>query len=245
MVRILGGRVRLKIEFRVRECGFHDSTHPHFATRFPALHQPITFEREVELQPYAMDAALVTNEQYAAFLTASGYKPREPAAFLKHWVNDAPPPGFDDHPVVFVSLADARAYARWAGKRLPTEDEWQFAAQGSDGRRYPWGNEMLPGRCNGGETGGTTSVRAFPDGRSPLGCYDMCGNVWQWTESERSDGRTRFAILRGGSFYRRGGSAWYFDDGPQPVTFAAKLLLHWPGLDRSANVGFRCATSHS
>lgn len=244
MVRIPGGRVRLKIEFRVRECGFHDSTHPHFATRFPALHQPITFEREVELQPYAMDAALVTNTQYAAFLTASGYQPREPAAFLKHWVNNAPPPGFEDHPVVFVSLADARAYARWAGKRLPTEDEWQFAAQGSDERRYPWGNEMLPGRCNGGETRGTTPVRAFPDGRSPFACYDMCGNVWQWTESERSDGRTRFAILRGGSFYRRGGSSWYFDDGPQPVTFAAKLLLHWPGLDRSANVGFRCATSN-
>jgi len=243
MIRLAGGRVRLRTEFRVRECGFHGSTHPHFATRFPALHQTMAFEREVELKPYAMDATLVTNAAYARFRAATNYQPRDPDSFLKHFVNGGPPSGQEDHPVVHVDLDDARAYARWAGKRLPTEEEWQLAAQGNDGRRYPWGDEMLPGRCNGGEAGGTTPVRAFPDGRSPSGCYDMCGNVWQWTESERSDGRTRFAILRGGSFYRRGGSAWYFDEGPQPVTFAAKLLLHWPGLDRCANVGFRCAST--
>lgn len=241
MVQIPGSRVRLKIEFRVRECGFHDATHPHFAVSAPALHGPIAFDREVELKPFALDATLVTNAQFASFLAASGYRPRERARFLDHWVDGAPPRGLEEHPVVHVDLDDARAYARWAGKRLPTEEEWQFAAQGTDGRRYPWGSEMLPGRCNGGEGGGTTPVLAFPEGRSPYGCYDMCGNVWQWTESERSDGRARFAMLRGGSFYRRGGSAWYFDEGPQPVTFAAKLLLHWPGLDRSANVGFRCA----
>ena len=82
-------------------------------------------------------------------------------------------------------------------------------------------------------------MTAFPQGRSPFGCYDMCGNVWQWTESQRSDGRTRFCIIRGGSFYRARGSDWYMDGGPQPCAFAAKFLLTWPGLDRCATIGFR------
>ena len=241
MVAIPGGRVRLKTRFRVRECGFYDATHPHFATSFPALHQPMTFEREVHLKPFALDVHLVTNAEFAHFLQASGHQPADPTHFLRHWVNHAPPPERAQHPVVYVDLTDARAYAKWAGKRLPTEEEWQFAAQGREERRYPWGETIEPGRCNDGSTRGTTPVGTFPEGRSPFGCHDLCGNVWEWTESERSDGRTRFAILRGGSFYRRGGSAWYFDEGPQPADFAAKLLLGSPGLDRCANVGFRCA----
>ena len=142
--------------------------------------------------------------------------------------------------MVYVDLDDARAYAAWAGKRLPTEEEWQYAAQGGDGREYPWGNELRAGRCNRGETGGTTPVKAFPAGRSPCGCYDMCGNVWQWTESERSDGRTRFCIIRGGSYFTAKGSNWYVDGGPRPANFATKFLLMWPGLDRCATIGFRC-----
>ncbi|MCZ7635587.1 MAG: formylglycine-generating enzyme family protein [Verrucomicrobia bacterium] len=241
MVPVSGGRVRLTTVFRVRECGFYDATHAHFETRFPSLHGQQSFERDVVLSPFAIDVTPVTNSQFARFLQASGYQPGDPANFLKHWVEGAPPPGREDHPVVYVDLDDARAYARWAGKRLPTEEEWQFAAQGPDQRHYPWGNDWKADHCNGGQSGSTTPVMAFPQGRSPFGLYDLCGNVWEWTESERRDGRTRSAILRGGSFYRRGGSAWYFDEGPQPVTFAAKLLLHWPGLDRCANIGFRCA----
>ena len=141
---------------------------------------------------------------------------------------------------VYVDLDDARAYAAWAGKRLPTEEEWQYAAQGPNGLKYPWGNQMEAGRANGGETGGTTPVRAFPNGCSPFGCYDMCGNVWQWTESERSDGRTRFCILRGGSYFAAQGSNWYVDGGPRPTDFATKFLLMWPGLDRCSTIGFRC-----
>ncbi len=68
----------------------------------------------------------------------------------------------------------------------------------------------------------------------------MCGNTWEWTESQRSDGRTRFAILKGGSYYQAEGSHWYADGGPRPSNFAAKFLLMWPGLDRCATIGFRC-----
>jgi len=230
----------MKVEFRVRECGFYES-HPDTPPSLPPLHTTIVLERKVELAGYAMDLTPVTNAQYAAFLQASKYRPRHAENFLRHWVRGAPPAGREDHPVVCVDLDDARVYARWAGKRLPTEEEWQYAAQGPEALKYPWGQEMKTGVCNAGATGSTTSVTAFPEGRSPFGCYDLCGNVWEWTESERSDGRTRFAILRGGSYYTARGSAWYTDGGPRPNNFALKFLLLWPGLDRCATVGFRCA----
>jgi formylglycine-generating enzyme required for sulfatase activity len=144
---------------------------------------------------------------------------------------------------VYIDLEDARTYARWAGKRLPTEEEWQHAAQGFEELTYPWGVDFIPNRCNDGATGATTPVRAFPDGRSPFGCYDMCGNVWEMTESERTDGRTRFCILKGGSYYRATGSEWYADGEAQPNVFSAKMILSSPGLDRCATIGFRCAAS--
>lgn len=240
MAEIPAAEFTLKATFRTREAGFYESTNP-FPLTFSKLHAPVTFERPAVLCRFALDFAPVTNAQYAEFLKASGYRPRHPENFLKHWQDGRPPAGKEDHPVVYVDLDDARACARWAGKRLPAEEEWQFAAQGPEGRRYPWGNELLPGRCNSGEGGGTTGVAAFPEGRSPFGIYDLCGNVWEWTESERSDGRTRFAILKGGSYYQAKGSDWYFDGGPRPNDFAAKMLLLWPGLDRCATIGFRCA----
>jgi formylglycine-generating enzyme required for sulfatase activity len=190
MVEVSAVTLELNIEMRVRECGFYDSTPPsgdvyNFQTR--------RFRRTVAFPRFAMDETLVTNAQFAQFLKANRYRPAHAENFLKHWTQGRPPAGLEDHPVVYVDLDDARAYANWAGKRLPTEEEWQCAAQGADGRQYPWGEQMEPGRCNAGETGGTTPVKAFPRGRSPFGCHDMCGNVWQWTESERSDGRTRFS----------------------------------------------------
>jgi formylglycine-generating enzyme required for sulfatase activity len=195
MVEIPAASLELSLDMRVRECGFYDSMPPaHHELQDSYNFHVKNFRRRVELKRFAIDETPVTNILFARFLNASGYRPRHRENFLKNWQSGRPLPGDEEHPVVYVDLDDARAFARWAGKRLPTEEEWQYAAQGTDGRRYPWGDAMEPGRCNGGETGGCTPVKSFPAGRSPFGCYDMCGNVWQWTESERSDGRTRFCI---------------------------------------------------
>ncbi len=231
----------IQTEMRVRECGFYASA-PSAGHRLGASyeHRLERFERKLSLGRYAIDVTPVTNAQFAEFLRRSGYRPRHPENFLKHWRHGHAPVGQGDHPVVYVSLEDARAYALWAGKRLPTEEEWQYAAAGSRGLRYPWGDEMRPNCCNDGSTGGTTPVRAFPEGKSPFGVLDLCGNVWEWTESERSDGRTRFALVKGGCWYRATGSNWYFDGGPQTNQYSAKFLLMWPGLDRCSTVGFRC-----
>lgn len=241
MVEIPPATVELNIAMRVRECGFYDSAPP-AQGGFDGGYQfrVRNFPRRVEFNRFAMDETPVTNAQFARFLQASGYHPKHTENLLKHWKGGQPPPGKEDHPVVYVDLDDAWAYARWAHKRLPTEEEWQYAGQGNDGRTYPWGETLEPGRCNGGETGGTTPVKAFPGERSPFGCYDMCGNVWQWTSSYRSDGHTRFCIIRGGAFYAAKGSGWYVDGGPRPVNFATKFLLSWPGLDRCSTIGFRC-----
>ncbi len=236
MAEIPSGEFNMAVTFRIRECGSYEpETDP------ANLHKPLVFHRQVHLAEYALDLTPVTNAQYLKFLKESGYKPERAENFLKHWQQGAPPNDKEDHPVVYVDLDDARAYARWAGKHLPTEEEWQYAAQGPQLRRYPWGNEMMPDCCNDGSTHGTTSVKQFPKGRSPFGCYDMCGNVWEWTESERTDGRTRFCILKGGSYYEAKGSEWYTDGGVRPSDFALKYLLMWPGLDRCATIGFRCA----
>jgi len=241
MAIIPGGHFRSAFEFQVRECGWHESTREKIPNFFPH-HQPGQRGFDVVLAPFAMDLTPVTNTQFAEFLHTSGYRPRHGHNFLKHWTNHAPPAGREDHPVVYVDLDDARAYARWAGKRLPTEEEWQFAAQGTDGRKYPWGNEPAgsrPDLCNINGTG-TTPVRQFPLGRSPFGLYDLCGNTWEWTESERQDGVNRFAIIRGGSYYTLNGSRWYADTGPKSAAFGAKFMLTWPGLDRCSTIGFRC-----
>ena len=242
MVEIPAARFTMTVEFRVRECGFYESSEEKGFVG-PDLYKNREFTREVSLNRYAIDETPVTNAQYFKFLQSSRYRPRHLENFLCHWTNDAPPPGREDHPVVYVDLADARAYARWASKRLPTEEQWQYAAEGPAHQRYPWGGAMRANVCNDGQAGGTTAVKSFPAERSAFGCYDLCGNVWHWTESERSDGRTRFCILKGGSWFQAHGSAWYADGGPLPCRFAAKFLLMWPGLDRCSTIGFRCVAN--
>ncbi len=238
MVLISDPPEEIGISYRQRECGFYE--YEGYIPPPDRIHQQVSFNKEIRIDPYAIDITPVTNREFHVFMVESGYHPRDSMNFLNHWVDGKPPANLFDHPVVYVSLEDARAYADWAGKRLPREEEWQFAAQGDQGLTYPWGNEFIPTRCNHGQTGGTTSVRQFPQGRSPFGCYDMCGNVWEWTESERFDEHTRYVILKGGSWFEAKGSEWYFQGGPQPADRSSKYILFWPGLDRSSTIGFRC-----
>ncbi|THD08160.1 formylglycine-generating enzyme family protein [Rhodanobacter lindaniclasticus] len=196
----------------------------------------------LQMHAFFIDRTPVTNAQFREFLDASGWRPRDPHNFLRHWVDGAPPPGWDNKPVTWVAIEDARAYAAWAGKRLPHEWEWQVAAQGHDGRRYPWGNDwdasMVPAVNRGRTLTAPADADAHPAAASPFGVLDLVGNVWQWTD-EYTDEHTRAAILRGGSSYQPQTSHWYF---PQAYRLDqhGKYLLMAPCKDRSGSVGFRC-----
>ncbi len=198
--------------------------------------------RRLQMPRYFIDRTPVTNAQFKAFVDASGYRPGDAHNFLRHWVDGAPPVGWAHKPVTWVALEDARAYAAWAGKRLPHEWEWQYAAQGSDGRRYPWGNVWDASAVPAPNTGRTllppADVTAHPRGASAFGVLDLVGNVWQWTD-EFQDAHMRAAVLRGGSAYVPQTSHWYF---PQAWALDqhGKYLLMAPCKDRSGMLGFRC-----
>ncbi|MBK8884509.1 MAG: formylglycine-generating enzyme family protein [Bacteroidales bacterium] len=239
---IPGVSINIKTEYRFREPGGYGNIQNHLklADKQP-LHSSYFTEKQTDIKKYAIDRTPVTNMQFLDFMNKSGYKPAVSENFLKHWKDGGIPSGKENHPVVYVDITDALAYAKWAGKRLPVEEEWQFAAQGVKEFIYPWGNTMEPDKCNPNLNGETTDVNAFPAGKSSFGCLDMCGNVWELTGRIYSDGRTRFVMLKGGSCYKAEGSEWYFDGGPQKNSYVAKMLLIWPGLDRCSTVGFRCA----
>jgi formylglycine-generating enzyme required for sulfatase activity len=199
-------------------------------------------DHTMKLAAYYIDRYPVTNQQFAKFISSTHYHPKDDHNFLRDWKNGSYPEGWADKPVTWVSLEDARAYAAWAGKRLPHEWEWQYAAQGSDGRTYPWGKEWDDAAVPGPDTGRTMApaadVKAHPRGASPFGVEDMVGNVWQWTD-EYTDDHTRAGILRGGSHYQPQGSHWYFPQAYK-LTEHGKYLLIAPSKDRSGGVGFRC-----
>ena len=175
-------------------------------------------------RPFHITITPITNAQYYAFIKATRWRapdvtrPLWKSYRLIHpykstrrfaWVGGRPPKGRASHPVVLVSVADARAYARWLSKitgrrwRLPTELEWEKAARGIDGRRFPWGNRWDPRKANTHDRGpyDTMPVGRFPAGASPYGALDMAGNVFEWTRSRR--GRSKF-ITKGGSWDDKG-----------------------------------------
>lgn len=204
-------------------------------------------DHPMHVKSFLIDKYPVTNAEYKKFVEVSGYRPADAHNYLRDWKNGAFPEGWENKPVTWVSLEDARAYAAWAGKRLPHEWEWQYAAQGTDGRIYPWGNKYpesfeagspVSKPDNGRTMQPASDVNAHPTGASPFGVMDLVGNVWQWTD-EYQDEHTRAAILRGGSHYRPQGSGWYF---PQAYKLSehGKYLLIAPSRDRSGAVGFRC-----
>jgi formylglycine-generating enzyme required for sulfatase activity len=198
--------------------------------------------RRMPMNAFHIDRTPVTNAQFRRFIEATQYAPRDAHHFLRDWRDGAPQPGWENKPVTWVSLEDARAYAAWAGKRLPREWEWQYAAQGTDGRAYPWGNtwdaQAVPAANRGRRLLPPDDVDAHPQGASPFGVLDLVGNVWQWTD-EYLDEHTRAAVLRGGSAYQPQTSHWYFPQAYR-VDQHGKYLLMAPCKDRSGAIGLRC-----
>jgi formylglycine-generating enzyme required for sulfatase activity len=197
--------------------------------------------REIIPYDYFMDVYPVTNDHYKEFILANGYgsqdywsdegwawKQENHVNRPEYWTdskwNQA------DHPVVGVSYYEAEAYASWTGKRLPTEQEWERAARGTDGRAYPWGDVFDMKKCNSEESGidATTPVTKYAKGISPSGCFDMAGNVWEWCASwyEQSRGRR---VVRGGSW------------GSKPVALRASARGRDTVDDRYDALGFRLA----
>ncbi len=195
--------------------------------------------KTVRIDSFLIDRYPVTNAQYYDFLLNTGYHPADTSNYLKHWQSGMYKQGQDNYPVVYVSYEDIMAYAGWAGKRLPTQAEWQLAAQGSDKRKWPWGNDFHGTYCNNA-FGRPTPVDAFPKGQSPSGVMDMVGNVWQLTNDMYFNGTNYFMIIRGGSYYKPESSSWYIHGGPQSLDKTQIFLMVSQGFDRSATVGFRC-----
>jgi iron(II)-dependent oxidoreductase len=167
----------------VRILSLAEQFHPAYATEMPA--------RSVYLEDYYIDRYPVTNYQYVKFIEDTGHR--------KPMLSNDPAWNRPMQPVVFVGWDDARTYARWAGKCLPTESQWEKAGRGTDRRTWAWGNDFYPDRCNykGYELGYTSEIGLFDTGVSPYGCYDMCGNVWEMCEGKWLEDRLP---MRGGCF---------------------------------------------
>jgi formylglycine-generating enzyme required for sulfatase activity len=239
MVRISGG----DYDFQVSGIEIEGGNDPGVDVQYPWEDTARRFHRHrMQIHSFYMDRTPVTNAEFARFLNVTHYRPKDDHNFLRDWKNGTYPQGWDNKPVTWVSIEDARAYAAWSQKRLPHEWEWQYAAQSIDGRPYPWGNNWnplnLPPVDSGPAMRPLADVTSFPKGASPFGVLDLVGNLSQWTDEYR-DPHTRAAILRGGAAYQPSGSIWYF-----PQTYRLdeheKYLLMSPGHDRSGTVGFRC-----
>lgn len=219
--------------------------------------------------PLYIDRFTVSNAEYAAFVAGGGYSRMElwPEAIWpnvlqfvdasgypgpRYWRHGKPPKGRERHPVVGVCWYEARAYALWVGKRLPTGREWESASSwccGVDGRkanRYPWGNSFDPKRANtwSAALGDTTAVDGYYDGSTPNGIHQLIGNVWEWVSTRfQLDANYEgyyvtfeedMAEVRGGAFNT------YFEE-----QATCQFRTGQPFLYRGDNVGFRCCVSAS
>lgn len=183
----------------------------------------------VSVKPFFIDRTEVTNEDYQIFVNSTGH--RSPS----HWNEGRFPDRQEKYPVFNVSWEDARAYAQWANKRLPTEEEWEFAARGADGRRYPWGETWIPANANAaGQKGAIREVGSFPQGASPFGVLDMAGNVWEWTASDLTSYTNKNIILAEGKVIRGGA----YDVADDRVTTTYRGVV--PEDKYYDKTGFRC-----
>lgn len=219
------------------------------------------YPKTMSMKSFYIDRSPITNLQFKNFLDATRYHPADTTNFLKHWVNGKITAGEENFPIVNVSYEDAKAYAAWESKRLPTEAEWQYAAQTSDGRNWPWGNAV---KQKGGQSKNvsstltlvdygepdstlcnTSSGKLYPVGTykkaaNPFGVQDLVGCIWQLTNDHYQSDTYEYIIMKGGSYYKPGGSWWYVQGGPKPLQYRQMLLRISPGFERNNTVGFRC-----
>ena len=230
---------------------------------------------DVWVDAFWLDRDEVTRAHYARFLADSGYRPPHVSEDWAddgwNWREGTPPAGTEQHPVVLVSWYDAREYCAWAGKRLPTEAEWQLAALGPWGqsRDYPWGDTYDPTRLNHGQMAPpnfddsdgfltTAPVGSFEAGHSPYGARDMFGNAWEYTADLRVDtwslmqatpaatqahpqGLRQVRAVEPGLYVAVRGGSYFFDLRPNPGGERHRFL---PEIRRKTS-GFRCASDQA
>ena len=201
-----------------------EAAYGHTVTRRQGWYEGERPRGEARTGAYAITRTPITNAQYAAFVAATGHPAPdvEPETWRSYklihpfertrrlaWQDAGPLAGREAHPVVLVSHDDAKAYTAWltlatgALWRLPTELEWEKAARGAEGRRFPWGDGFDPARLNSHDSGpfDTLPVGSFPGGASPFGLLDAAGQVYEWTATEASPGRF---LVKGGSWDDKG-----------------------------------------
>ncbi len=222
---------------------------------------PTQFVNEsFDMHSFWMDRFPITNSDFKKFLDATGYRPTDTTNFLKHWKAGKIPSGQEQFPVVYVSYEDAQEYARWAGKRLPSELEWQYAAQTPSLNEWPWKQSQPVKRkeekitetltvfslegidkkhCNLGD-GKLYPVGRYKAGVNPYGLEDLVGCVWQLTNDVYESGSYRYIMMKGGSYFKPSSSWWYVQGGPRELHYRQYLLRVSQGFERNATVGFRC-----
>ncbi len=210
-------------------------------------------QHQVVLDAFYIDQYEVTAARYEQFVKATGRTPPPPVIgdppAITGWAGTVAAPLLRDKPVIAVSWEDAEAYCRWAGKRLPTEAEWEKAARGAKARVYPWGNqEPDAARANFGQRAWRTgealaSVGAYEAGKSPYGAYEMAGNLWEWVADwyaaayyNASPARNPAGPELGSIKVIRGGS-WV----SSPRALRAANRDKGAHITRQINLGFRCA----
>ncbi len=196
-------------------------------------------KRKAYLDTYYIDKYEVTNAEYKKFVDA---KVRRAPGY---WINNTYPKGTENYPVTDLNWYDADAYCRWRGKRLPTEAEWEKAARGTDGHRFPWSDEFDEKKCNcAGRYRGVMPVGSFEEGKSSYGLYDMAGNVYEWvndwylaypgSDYNDEDFGEKYKVSRGGGW---GGIGHY----PLEIHYRTSFRFNIPPQAAYNDLGFRCA----
>jgi len=226
VIKIPAGPFVLGSDAAEREAAYRldEAAYGHRVTRDQAWYASESSRRRVQLGVFRIARTPITNAQYFAFVEATGYPAPDvdaltwagynlihayPATRKYAWQNGRPPEGRENHPVVLINHADAKAYAAWLSKltkrvwRLPIQAEWEKAARGRDASLFPWGNIYDPAKLNSADQGpfDTTAVGSYPQGASPYGMLDAAGQVFEWTASR--DGKERY-IVKGGSWDDKG-----------------------------------------